>query len=419
MQGECMITIVVTHEDDQSDEFDFSPSQPAITIGRRSTNDVCIPNLSVSGRHARIAFSKGEAWIEDLNSTNGTYINNRLISRQILNNDDELVIGKTRVRFFDSNNQQTAIQAEPADVIDIRETEPVHDMAEPVQADEPAPMGVIEVHDAAEVSANVDMSDTGGSPTPNAPYNDDGLDEILGDDKPSKPSFGVGAVAAGSAGAAALAASAKQAVSANRSASDAASSSESMFDAVADGLSDRENNDYPNAEAVDGQAIAADAMDDSGQMSLSDRAKVALGRPNATANQAASQATNQATNQSAKPKSRVNIDNDSDDLAARRKAKSNGATIEIKNGAKSGQLIPIDKPVTTLGRPGIQIAAIMRKPDGYFLMHIESNDSVDRPTLNNDFIGDEPMLLHPGDELNVAGINVEFDLVSQSVPTTV
>ena len=160
-------------------------------------------------------------------------------------------------------------------------------------------------------------------------------------------------------------------------------------------------------------------MDDSGQMSLSDRAKVALGRPNATANQAASQATNQATNQSAKPKSRVNIDNDSDDLAARRKAKSNGATIEIKNGAKSGQLIPIDKPVTTLGRPGIQIAAIMRKPDGYFLMHIESNDSVDRPTLNNDFIGDEPMLLHPGDELNVAGINVEFDLVSQSVPTTV
>ena len=52
-------------------------------------------------------------------------------------------------------------------------------------------------------------------------------------------------------------------------------------------------------------------------------------------------------------------------------------------------------------------------------MHIESNDSVDRPTLNNDFIGDEPMLLHPGDELNVAGINVEFDLVSQQVSTSV
>ena len=89
---------------------------------------------------------------------------------------------------------------------------------------------------------------------------------------------------------------------------------------------------------------------------------------------------------------------------------SRGAVIEIKNGAKSGQILPIDKPVTTLGRPGIQIAAIMRKPDGYFLMHIESDDSVDRPTLNRDAIGDEPVLLHSGDELNVAGIDVEFML---------
>ncbi len=89
---------------------------------------------------------------------------------------------------------------------------------------------------------------------------------------------------------------------------------------------------------------------------------------------------------------------------------SKGAVIEIKNGAKSGQILPIDKPVTTLGRPGIQIAAIMRKPDGYFLMHIESDESVERPTLNRDAIGDEPVLLHSGDELNVAGIDVEFML---------
>ena len=52
----------------------------------------------------------------------------------------------------------------------------------------------------------------------------------------------------------------------------------------------------------------------------------------------------------------------------------------------------------------------MRKPDGYFLMHIESDSNVDRPTLNHDSIGDEPVLLHSGDELNVAGIDVEFML---------
>jgi len=89
---------------------------------------------------------------------------------------------------------------------------------------------------------------------------------------------------------------------------------------------------------------------------------------------------------------------------------SKGAVIEIKNGAKSGQILPIDKPVTTLGRPGIQIAAIMRKPDGYFLMHIESSNETNPPTLNRDSIGDEPVLLHSGDALTVAGIDVEFML---------
>ncbi len=87
---------------------------------------------------------------------------------------------------------------------------------------------------------------------------------------------------------------------------------------------------------------------------------------------------------------------------------SASAVIEIKNGAKSGQVLPIDKPVTTLGRPGIQIAAIMKKPEGYFLMHIESDENVEPPQLNQSSIGDEPVLLKSGDALNVAGIDVQF-----------
>jgi len=104
------------------------------------------------------------------------------------------------------------------------------------------------------------------------------------------------------------------------------------------------------------------------------------------------------------------IDSYADHSAANPVAKPSGAVIEIQNGAKSGQVLPIDKPVTTLGRPGIQIAAIMRKPDGYFLMHIESDDSVEMPTLNRDAIGDDPVMLQSGDRLNVAGIDVEFSL---------
>ena len=88
----------------------------------------------------------------------------------------------------------------------------------------------------------------------------------------------------------------------------------------------------------------------------------------------------------------------------------NSAIIEVKNGAKAGQILPIQKPVTTLGRPGIQIAAIMKKPEGYFFMHIESEDDNNRPRHNQSEIGEEPVMLKSGDNLTVAGINVEFML---------
>jgi len=322
-----------------------------------------------------------------------------LISRQILNNNDELIIGKTRVRFFDAANPKSAIQAEPADVIDIREVDSSNDPIEQTEYNE--------IDEPAAHRVEAAMSDT-GSPLPNEQYHDDGLDEILGDDddNPSRAPLAGGLAAAGAVGAAAVASSARS--------SNEAADSESMFEALADDLSHRDNatHAHTNSANDNAQSLRANSLDDSSQMSLSDRAKVALGRDASHAGVPAAEQTNQVESRSENHEQPV-------DLAARRKVKKNGATIQIKNGAKSGHIIPIDKPVTTLGRPGIQIAAIMRKPDGYFLMHIESNDSVDRPTLNNDFIGDEPMLLHPGDELNVAGINVEFDLVSQQVSTSV
>ncbi len=412
-----MITIVVTHEDDQSDEFDFSPSQPTITIGRRSTNDVCIPNLSVSGRHSRIAFSKGEAWIEDLNSTNGTYINNRLISRQILNNNDELIIGKTRVRYYNSANQKTAIQAEPAEVIDIRDADAAKDhanapskelesaehtpAAEPMLDEPNAHTLAAESFDAHSSAIDSSATDAPAHTSENRQVAD--AESFQHDAPESDTSNRVASSAAGGVAAAGAAA-----IAANQLSDSKASSSESLFEALADDLSER---DTPLAQQPEN--FSPDALDDSSEMSLSDRARAAMGRDAAPA----------STHAAAAPQASASADTDAPvdspvDLGARRKVKGNGATIEIKNGAKSGHVIPIDKPVTTLGRPGIQIAAIMRKPDGYFLMHIESNDSVDRPTLNNDFIGDEPMLLHPGDELNVAGINVEFDLVSQQATTS-
>ncbi len=403
-----MITIVVTHEDEQSDEFDFDPSQSTISIGRRSTNDVCIPHLSVSGRHARIVFNEGEAWVEDMNSTNGTYINNRLISRQMLNHNDELVIGKTRVRYQNTAAGST-LDAEVQPI-----SEPVKSTVDEVDAFDDS----LDLHSVSDTAAE--------EATPAAPI--EPSPEAKPRVSPAQVAAGVGA-----AGAAAMGANSAASAVASK-----ASSSEALFESLADDLETNKPVERPLNNEQQPDPFTEDDLemdsDDEEPMSLSEKAKLALGRstprPSLSSVNGRSAAAAVATSSAAAAVAETGEAMLADEPAtasgpapapqqaeqaeptpaAPTRAKHTGAVIEIKNGAKSGQTLPIDKPVTTLGRPGIQIAAIMRKPDGYFLMHIESDDSVDRPTLNNDAIGDEPMLLQSGDELNVAGIDVEFNL---------
>jgi pSer/pThr/pTyr-binding forkhead associated (FHA) protein len=65
-----------------------------ITIGRNVKNDIQIDNLSVSKQHARIVKHQGNYFIEDMKSTNGTYLNEKKITKQKLTNNDVVTIGK-------------------------------------------------------------------------------------------------------------------------------------------------------------------------------------------------------------------------------------------------------------------------------------------------------------------------------------
>lgn len=69
------------------------------TLGRRPYNDIVIDNLAVSGEHAVVQMSGHEVYLEDLNSTNGTYINGKAIKKQLLQNNDSVDIGKYKIRF--------------------------------------------------------------------------------------------------------------------------------------------------------------------------------------------------------------------------------------------------------------------------------------------------------------------------------
>ena len=82
------------------------------TLGRRPYNDVVIDNLAVSGEHAVVLMSGNEVLLEDLNSTNGTYVNAKAIRKQVLRHNDMLEIGKYKIKFLhDSPDSGLSLRA--------------------------------------------------------------------------------------------------------------------------------------------------------------------------------------------------------------------------------------------------------------------------------------------------------------------
>jgi hypothetical protein len=70
------------------------------TLGRRPYNDMVIDNLAVSGEHAVLQMVGSDVFIEDLNSTNGTYINGKAIKKQLLAHNDTIEIGKYKIKYL-------------------------------------------------------------------------------------------------------------------------------------------------------------------------------------------------------------------------------------------------------------------------------------------------------------------------------
>lgn len=70
-----------------------------ITIGRKPSNDIQIDNLAISGHHAVIVTILDDAFLEDLNSTNGTFVNGRQIHKHFLQDNDVIELGKYRLKY--------------------------------------------------------------------------------------------------------------------------------------------------------------------------------------------------------------------------------------------------------------------------------------------------------------------------------
>lgn len=84
----------------------YRVEKESVILGRAPEVDICIPNLAVSRKHGRI-FKKNDRWFyEDLCSTNGTYMGSSKITLCQVMSGTELIIGKCRIIFSESNQKQ-------------------------------------------------------------------------------------------------------------------------------------------------------------------------------------------------------------------------------------------------------------------------------------------------------------------------
>jgi pSer/pThr/pTyr-binding forkhead associated (FHA) protein len=95
-----MARLILTLEGQSLAEYNMSKER--YTVGRLPDNDVRIDNAAVSGHHALIINILNDSFLEDLNSTNGTYVNGKLIKKHALQHGDVITVGHHQLRFVDS-----------------------------------------------------------------------------------------------------------------------------------------------------------------------------------------------------------------------------------------------------------------------------------------------------------------------------
>lgn len=247
---------------------EYNMNKERYTVGRLPDNDIRIDNPAVSGHHSLVINILNDSFLEDLNSTNGTYVNGKLIKKHALQHGDVVTVGHHQLRFVDTQSS---------------DTEP--DEFEKTMVITP---GSAVAAIAAKKAATV-------SPPPPAP--------------------------------------APKAAAAPTPVSTSAPPMTRPMPPVG------------NSSSATGE-----------------HAGIAL------------------------PK----------------------AKLQVLSGAFAGRELELNKALTTLGRPGVQVAAITRRADGYFIVHVDSGKPGDYPSVNGAAIGEQARKLADNDVILLAGVKMGF-----------
>lgn len=128
-------------------------NQERISVGRKSSNQVQIDDLAISGEHVRITTILGDVFLEDLDSTNGTSVNGKPVTRSVLSDGDVVELGKYRMKFVAPSGP---IEDAPVAVGD-KALQPGSLPPEMKAAAEPAVTGVVRVLDGPHAGREMQL----------------------------------------------------------------------------------------------------------------------------------------------------------------------------------------------------------------------------------------------------------------------
>ena len=263
---------------------EYNMTKERYTVGRLPDNDVRIDNPAVSGHHSLIINILNDSFLEDLNSTNGTYVNGKLIKKHALQHGDVITIGHHQLRFSDQQANDT-------------------------EQDEFEKTMVI----------------------PAAQQNADQL---------------------------------------------------AKAEAAAEKAAAREQDEKPDYQS---DAAAAVKLDPEEAAALEEAPKTpSMGEP----------VSHIETSHGIDPSSAPNA------LPM--------AKLQVLSGGFAGRELELTKALTTLGRPGVQVAAITRRAEGYYIVHVESGKEGDYPLVNGQAIGGQARKLQDNDVVQLAGVKMGF-----------
>jgi len=289
---------------------EYNMSKERYTIGRLPDNDVRIDNPAVSGHHSLIINILNDSFLEDLNSTNGTYVNGKLIKKHALQHGDVITIGHHQLRFSDQ-----------------------------------------QVNDAEQDEFEKTMVIPAGQQ------------------------------------------SAEQLARAERAAEAAAKSAELDTVAASEDVAESVKLDPEEAAALEPPS-RQEPVPEPQPEPVEYAETVAHSDTVAHTETVAEPASHTATAAGIEPISKP---------AALPMAK-----LQVLSGAFAGRELELTKALTTLGRPGVQVAAITRRAEGYYIVHVESGKEGDYPLVNGEPIGAQARKLNDNDVVQLAGVKMGF-----------